>query len=54
MKRTDWLGLEIAHVQGKWKLVPCVAWLNLLKSTYKSLHMQLVAEGTFASVLNPI
>jgi hypothetical protein len=41
MKRIDWLGLEIAHVQGKWKLVPCIAWLNLFQIDLQNLHMQL-------------
>jgi hypothetical protein len=54
MERIDWLALEIAHVQGKWKVVPCVAWLNHLRSPLQSLHMQLVDGETFAMALNPI
>jgi hypothetical protein len=39
IERIDWLGLEITHALGKWKLVPCVAWLDRLRSTYKAMQL---------------
>jgi hypothetical protein len=52
MERIDWLGLEIAHALGKWKLGALRSLGSLGSgSTYKA--MQLVARGNFCICVKP-